>query len=261
MSLGVAGLGSELWLGLGGGWAWSWQVSPRSSVFSHLDLASTGSHAINTSNTIDPISTSPTNSNSHAAITDNAILTILNTCFCADIPYTWLGTSHLLAINDTSAQEYEECCYRDISLSLARVYVLQPHVYELAAQMYLLMRWQRELQALVIWWVAPHVLVISHWLTVGVGPTMGLQALVMHASSSSSFIPLQKRVQSVGPDQSAPLRQPTPILSHDSLLLLGDDEQPQLDPMKIVYSVCWNSLSLWYYFPLLLVWMCQVSIT
>ena len=96
-------------------------VSPRSSVFLHLDLASAGLHAVNTSNAIDPISTSPTNSNPHATITDNAILTVLNACFHADMPYMWLGTSHLLAINpcraisavnNVSAWEYEKHCYK-----------------------------------------------------------------------------------------------------------------------------------------------------
>ena len=86
-------------------------VSPRSSVFSHLDLASAGLHAINTSNTIDPVSTSPTNSNSHAAITDDAILTVLNACFHADMPYMWLGTSHLLAITDNAILTVLNACF------------------------------------------------------------------------------------------------------------------------------------------------------
>jgi len=87
------------------------------------------------------------------------ILTVLNARFRADLPYTWLDTSHLLAINpckalssinDASVREYEEHCYRDMSLSLASACVLQPHVYELTAQMYLLMWRRRESQALVM---------------------------------------------------------------------------------------------------------------
>jgi len=122
-------------------------------------MASAGSHAVNTGDLIDLVSTSPTNSNSHAAITDDAILSVLNARFRADLSYTRLGTSHLLAINpckalsavnDASAREYEERCYRDTSLPLASAHVLQPHVYELAAQMYLLMRRRRESQALVM---------------------------------------------------------------------------------------------------------------
>jgi len=82
-----------------------------------------------------------------------------NARFSAGLPYTWLGTSHLLAINpckvlsavnNASAQEYEDCCYRDTGLSPASAHVLQPRVSELATQMYLLMWRQRESQALVM---------------------------------------------------------------------------------------------------------------
>jgi len=84
----------------------------------------------------------PTNSNSHAAITDDAIL---NTCFCANLAHgsalpTFSPCNALSPVNNTSAREYEERCYRDTGLSLTSAHVLQPHVYKLATRMYLLMQ-------------------------------------------------------------------------------------------------------------------------
>jgi len=86
----------------------------------------------------------PTNSNSHAAITDDAILTILNARFCANLAHgsalpTFSPCNALSPVNNASAREYEEHCYRDTGLSLASAHVLQPHVYKLATRMYLLM--------------------------------------------------------------------------------------------------------------------------
>jgi len=114
-----------------------------------------------------------------------------NTRFSAGLPYTWLGTSHLLAINrckvlstvnNASVWEYEDCCYRDTGLSPASAHVLQPCVSELTTQMYLLMWWQRELQALVMQWVVHLVLAIPYLLTDEVGHTVGLQAQAKHTT-------------------------------------------------------------------------------
>ena len=55
-------------------------------------------HAANTSVLVVIISSS-TNSNAHADITDDSILTFLNACIRADLPYTRVDTSLLLAVN------------------------------------------------------------------------------------------------------------------------------------------------------------------
>ncbi|KAG6371752.1 WD40-repeat-containing domain protein [Boletus reticuloceps] len=59
-------------------------------------------------------------------------------------PYKTLANA-----NDISAREYEERCYKDTGLSLASSTLLQPHLYELAAQVYLLMRRTRQSQSVI----------------------------------------------------------------------------------------------------------------
>ena len=58
---------------------------------------------------------------------------------------------NLANTNDASAHEYEERCYKDTTLAVAGAAQppLPPHVYELAAQVYLLMRRRSESQAVV----------------------------------------------------------------------------------------------------------------
>ncbi|KAF8165979.1 chitin synthase [Crassisporium funariophilum] len=90
---------------------------------------------------------------------DDAILAVLQGRFRADLPYTRIGSTHLVAVNpykalantnDASAQEYEERCYQDTSLTAVdSPRALQPHLYELAARVYLLMRRRGESQAVV----------------------------------------------------------------------------------------------------------------
>lgn len=90
---------------------------------------------------------------------DDAILSVLQARFRADLPYTRIGSSSLVvvnpyktlaSVNDVSAREYEERSYRDTSLPMAdSPRPLQPHVYDLAARMYLMMRRRNESQALV----------------------------------------------------------------------------------------------------------------
>lgn len=123
-------------------------------------MASASARAANTGDLVDLVSTSPS-----ATIypSEDAIVAVLTTRFRADLPYTRIGTTHLLAVNpyktlaavdDANAREYEERCYRDTTtLSLSGPGVLQPHVYELAAQMYLLMRRRKESQSLVMRYV------------------------------------------------------------------------------------------------------------
>lgn len=91
--------------------------------------------------------------------TDEHILSALHARFRADLPYTRIGTSNLVvvnpyktlaSVNDASAREYEERCYKDTSLPLVdSPKPLQPHVYELAAKIYLLMRRREESQSII----------------------------------------------------------------------------------------------------------------
>lgn len=112
--------------------------------------------AINSGDIVDLVSSSAS-----ATIypTDDAILSALHSRFRADLPYTRIGTSNLIVVNpyktlanvnDASAKEYEERCYKDTSLPLVdSPKPLQPHVYELAAKIYLLMRRRNESQSVI----------------------------------------------------------------------------------------------------------------
>lgn len=90
---------------------------------------------------------------------EDAILAVLQARFRADQPYTTVSTSNLVVINpykslasvnDASAREYEERSYKDTALPLADgPRPLQPHVYDLAAKLYLMMRRRNESQAVV----------------------------------------------------------------------------------------------------------------
>ncbi|KAF8839315.1 glycosyltransferase family 2 protein [Paxillus ammoniavirescens] len=122
-------------------------------------MASSGSlpaHAVNSGDLVDLISTSQS---ATVYPSDDAIVTVLNARFRADLPYTKIGTANLLVVNpyktlsnvnDVSAKEYEERCYKDTGLSLASSTLLQPHLYELAAQLYLLMRRRKQSQSVII---------------------------------------------------------------------------------------------------------------
>jgi chitin synthase len=124
-------------------------------------MASTiGAQVINSGDLVDLVSSS-----SAATIypSDDAILTALHSRFRADLPYTRIGTSNLVVVNpyktlanvnDLSAKEYEDRCYKDTSLPLVdSPKPLQPHVYELAAKIYLLMRRRNESQSIITRWV------------------------------------------------------------------------------------------------------------
>ncbi|KAJ7483304.1 glycosyltransferase family 2 protein [Mycena latifolia] len=90
---------------------------------------------------------------------DDAVLAVLHARFRADLPYTRIGATHLLvvnplktlaSVNDVSAREYEDRCYKDTSLpAIDSPKPLQPHVYELACRMYLLMRRRAESQLVI----------------------------------------------------------------------------------------------------------------
>ncbi|KAG1871344.1 glycosyltransferase family 2 protein [Suillus subalutaceus] len=91
--------------------------------------------------------------------TDDSILSVLTARFRADLPYTRLGSTNLVvvnpyktlaSVNDANAKEYEERCYKDTKLGLADARrPPQPHLYEQAAKIYLLMRRRNESQAVV----------------------------------------------------------------------------------------------------------------
>ncbi|KAG1739324.1 glycosyltransferase family 2 protein [Suillus lakei] len=91
--------------------------------------------------------------------TDDSILAVLSARFRADLPYTRLGSTNLVVVNpyktltnvnDANAKEYEERCYKDTKLGLADSRrPPQPHLYEQAAKIYLLMRRRNESQAIV----------------------------------------------------------------------------------------------------------------
>lgn len=88
---------------------------------------------------------------------DDAILSVLQARFRADLPYTRVGSTNLVVVNpyktlanvnDASAKDYEVRCYRDASIpTLDSPKPLQPHPYELAARVYLLMRRRQMSQA------------------------------------------------------------------------------------------------------------------
>jgi len=118
-------------------------------------MASLSAHAANTGDLAHLVSTS------HSATVypdDDAIVAVLNTRFRSDLPYSRIGTSNLLVVNpyktlanvnDISAKEYEERCYKETGLSPASSRLLQPHLYELAAQIYLLMRRTKHSQSVI----------------------------------------------------------------------------------------------------------------
>lgn len=90
---------------------------------------------------------------------DDAVLNVLQGRFRADLPYTRIGASNLVVVNpmktlanvnDVSAKEYEERCYKDTSVPTAgSPRALQPHLYDMAAKVYLLMQQRKQSQAVV----------------------------------------------------------------------------------------------------------------
>jgi chitin synthase len=95
--------------------------------------------------------------------TPDSVLSVLQARFRADLPYTRIGSSSttlvvvnpfkaLLSLGNASAKEYEERSYRDtasLGMSVDSPKALQPHIYDLAARMYLVMRRRSESQFLL----------------------------------------------------------------------------------------------------------------
>ena len=119
-------------------------------------IGSLNALAVNSGDIVDLVSSSAS-----ATIypNDDSIVSALHARFRADLPYTRIGTFNLVVVNpyktlanvnDASAKEYEERCYKDTGLPLAdSPKPLQPHVYEMAAKIYLLMRRRNMSQAVI----------------------------------------------------------------------------------------------------------------
>jgi chitin synthase len=119
-------------------------------------MASQSTQAVASGDLVDLVSTSGS-----ATIypNDDAVLSVLQARFREDLPYTRIGATNfvvvnpyktLASVNDVSAQEYEERCYKDTSLPMVdSPKPLQPHLYDLAARTYLLMRRRSESQAVI----------------------------------------------------------------------------------------------------------------
>ncbi|KAF9266073.1 glycosyltransferase family 2 protein [Marasmius fiardii PR-910] len=119
-------------------------------------MASSNTQAIASGDLVDLVSSS-------GAVTvhptDDSILSVLQARFRADLPYTRAGATSLVVVNpyktlanvnNASAKEYEERCYRDTSLPMVdSPKPLQPHLYDLAARIYLVMRRRNESQAVL----------------------------------------------------------------------------------------------------------------
>lgn len=88
--------------------------------------------------------------------TDDAILDVLQARFRSELGWTWIRDSTLVSVNpfralenvnDASKRAYEQA-YRDAAQDEAAP-SLQPHVYELAARVYLMMRRRNESQSVI----------------------------------------------------------------------------------------------------------------
>lgn len=98
--------------------------------------------------------TTPQGSQSKIYPNEDTIVSSLQARARSDLPYTYVGSSTLLVVNplrslanasDASAKEYEK--------SFREEEALQPHVYDLAGRVYLMMQQRRESQSVVYRWV------------------------------------------------------------------------------------------------------------
>lgn len=119
-------------------------------------MAAHPSQAISSGELTDLVSSS---SSATVYPSDDIILSVLQARFRSDFPYSRIGTSNLVVVNpyktlsnvsDESAKEYEERCYKDTNLPMpGGPPPPQPHVFDLAAKVYLLMRRRNESQAVI----------------------------------------------------------------------------------------------------------------
>ena len=118
------------------------------------------SSAVSSGDLVDLVSTS---ASSTVYPTDDAILAVLNARFRSDNPYTRISTSNLVVVNpyktlantnEVSAKDYEERCYRDTNMPLpGGPAPPPPHLYELAAKVYLVMRRRNQSQSVIFRYV------------------------------------------------------------------------------------------------------------
>lgn len=117
---------------------------------------SSQAQAVQSGNLVDLV-VSSTSATVHPS--DDTILSVLQTRFRQDLAYSRIGDTNyvvvnpyktLANVNDLSAREYEERSYKDTSLPLPGAPPpLPPHLYDLAARMYLLMRRRTESQSVI----------------------------------------------------------------------------------------------------------------
>ena len=86
---------------------------------------------------------------------DEDVVQLLSARYKADLPYTRINASTLVVVNpqkplecmnDATAKEYAEEWYKDITGNKSN---LQPHIYELAAKVYMHMRRSAEDQSVI----------------------------------------------------------------------------------------------------------------
>lgn len=114
------------------------------------------SQAAHSGDLIDLVSSS-TSATVHPS--DDTILSVLQARFRQDLPYSQIGATNIVVVNpyktlanvnELSAQEYEDRSYKDTSLPLpGSAAPLPPHLYDLAARIYLLMRRRNESQSVI----------------------------------------------------------------------------------------------------------------
>ena len=114
------------------------------------------SNAVSSGDLVDLVSTSASTT---IYPTDDAILAVLNARFRSDSPYTRISTSNLVVVNpyktlantnEVSAKDYEERCYKTTSMPLPGGPASPaPHLYELAARVYLVMRRRNQSQSVI----------------------------------------------------------------------------------------------------------------
>lgn len=108
-------------------------------------------------------------SNDTSGTGQEAIVRLLQSRFKADQPYTQLGDHRLVVVNpfkpldllnDATLQAYGQHGYKDISPD--RFAPPEPHVYDMATRVYLLMRRRSENQAVILRYATTAVTAVLH---------------------------------------------------------------------------------------------------
>ena len=169
--------------------------------------------------------------------TDDALLSVLQARFRADLPYTRIGSTHLVVVNpyktlanvnDASAKDYEERCYKDTNpaVGVDAPRPLQPHLYDMAAKMYLLLRRKKEAQAIVARYVILLELSFSFFVRCSFPRTTERRAWVAEGREASIIgVHLISRPRGDA-HQSYPFRATVPFLLSPIRWLLPDAWTP-----------------------------------